>query len=127
VTWSFIIDLAVSDESKADAKIPNGVIEPSFVGVKTEIDASTNEELRLPTNLTATVPSMSYVLDNRHEKIKKAMRYSIGIKLGRAARNIEKLFHGIGRFMYPGAGELAFGKPMITEHGHIVASVDYFE
>ncbi|KAI1840643.1 hypothetical protein JX266_013150 [Neoarthrinium moseri] len=126
-TWSFIIDLDVSDASKVDPSVPNGVIEPTILKCKIERDPITKEELLLPEDFKVEVGDMKWVLDSTHLNIVQAMKYSIGIGLGRAARNLETGFVGIGKFMYPGAGELAFGKPCITEHGHIVAAIDYIE
>lgn len=105
-------------ESVENSIVPNGVIEPRITACNADW---------LPLNFHAHIPRVEFVLDKTPENIRDQISSNLRASLKQMGHTLSQNFRGMGRFTYPGSGELEFGDPILTEKGDIVATVDYLE
>ncbi|KAK0614429.1 hypothetical protein B0T14DRAFT_499699 [Immersiella caudata] len=116
-SWSLGLELERTKEAANDPILKNGVIQPRITGV--------NPDTNLPADIKIVPGNMKYVLHDANVKISKNMADKLKSIVGTMDKTLVGRCASAGQFTYPGAGELVFGKPMLSARGDLVADITY--
>ncbi|KAK3392358.1 hypothetical protein B0T20DRAFT_482485 [Sordaria brevicollis] len=116
-SWSVGLELERTEQAKQNTLDKNGVIQPRLIG-------HVSDGSYLPQDLKFT-QGTQYLLWDTHEKITKSMGSGMESALASLNKALLERSANARPLTYPGAGELDFGRPMLSARGDLVADIRY--
>jgi hypothetical protein len=105
------------DESTGGLKPVNGVVDPKIVGV--------DESTGLPTDFEVKTHTQKYDIAENYKVAENRIKTSLSASMKHLIENIKGKFDSAGRFTYPGASTIVFGRPQLANNGDVYADIDF--